>query len=120
MAISGLILEYFLAKGWTSSAMLILQSVVVPEISYLAINMFIILGALNVAIVSSLKTLLNKFVSIPKGQELTDEQIRTTGLLYFGMTVIPLTISLPFFWCGGNEMRKKKNKETQGWTAEEK
>lgn len=45
LSISGVYCEYFLAKGWTSAAMLILSTVVDPSISYLGITMFIIIGA---------------------------------------------------------------------------
>jgi hypothetical protein len=50
VAIGGIYCEYFLAKGWTSSAMLILSRVVDPEISYLGINSFIVLSTINYSV----------------------------------------------------------------------
>lgn len=50
VAIMGVFLEYILSKGWTSSGMLILSRVVDPEIGYLGINAFNVLGTINQAI----------------------------------------------------------------------
>lgn len=64
IAISGLFGEYFLAKGWTSSAMLILQTVVDPQISYLGINMFITLGNIDNVISAAIKNFVTKLFDI--------------------------------------------------------
>ena len=50
LAISGVYCEYFLAKGWTSSAILIMSKVVDPEIAYLGITSFIVLTVFNRAV----------------------------------------------------------------------
>jgi len=44
---TGIYLEYFLSKGWTSGAIFVLKTVVDPSISYLSISLFILLTSIN-------------------------------------------------------------------------
>lgn len=102
LAIGGIYCEYFLAKGWTSSAMLILSRVVDPEIAYLGINTFIVLGVINQAITPQIiaKILGNKEFKVV-------EDSHESGMILFYACTIPLLLCCPFFYIAGRRMVKK-------------
>lgn len=102
LAVGGLYCEYFLAKGWTSSAMLILTRVVDPEISYLGINTFIMLGSLNNAITPNILTAII-------GDLHFEDNSGEIGDILFYMCVVALVTCCPFFYLAGKALVKKQN-----------
>lgn len=106
LAIGGIYCEYFFAKGWTSSAILILSRVVDPEISYLGINTFIVLSVLNNAVTPIvIHLILGKTLGFATG----DAHIsKTAGFYVLIALCVPLVICCPFFWVAGKTMVKKQ------------
>lgn len=52
IAMMGLFLDQLVGKGWGSSAMFMLRTIVDPKISYLSVNLFMILICINSMITS--------------------------------------------------------------------
>lgn len=48
----GIYVELFVGRGWGSSALFMLRSMVEPEIAYLSVNLFMLLTSLNATITS--------------------------------------------------------------------
>ena len=100
---SGIYLEYFIAKGWTSSAILILKTVVDPSISYMGISMFILLTCINGMIAQNVLAFIMHTYDIHPQESPGDY-----GLLVTFFTTIPCLICVPFFLHAGCIMKKIK------------
>ena len=114
----GIFLEFFLAKGWPSCAILSLKTVVDPTISYLGISMFIIVQCLNQMVASNVMAhLVNKFDVSPSSK---DPDVRQQyGYIMTAMTTIPCLICVPFFFIAGLKMRQIKKGQEKGLKKEE-
>lgn len=100
---AGIYLEWFLAKGWTSGALLILRTIVDPSIAYMGISCFIILTSINSMVTTNLLAL---FVEKYKISPL--EAPQEYGELVTAFTIIPCVLCVPFFIYAGLIMRKMK------------
>jgi hypothetical protein len=106
LSMTGIYLEWFLAKGWTSGAIYILKIVVDPSISHLSISFFIMLTSVNSFISANIMAYIVEKNDI---DPLTTPKEYGTLVTY--MTTIPLVVCAPFFIYAGLVMRSiKKNK----------
>jgi hypothetical protein len=106
LSMTGIYLEYFLAKGWTSGAIFILKTVVHPSITYLSISIFILLTSLNSIVSANIMAFMMDKYDI-KPRENPDKY----GTLVTLQTTIPLILCVPFFFYGGLIMRNVKRKK---------
>lgn len=105
LAMYGIYFEFFLAKGWTSCAILALKTVVDPSISYLGISMFIIVQCLNQMVAANIMAYIIRIFDLNP----IDNQLYY-GYLVTAMTTIPCLLCCPFFLCAGVLMVKKRKK----------
>jgi hypothetical protein len=100
---TGIHLEYFVCRGWGSSAMYMLITIVDPTISYLGVSLFLVLTCINSLISTSvIAFFVGKFDMDP----LTTPT--EYGNLVTMICCIPLVLSIPFFIYAGLVMRSNK------------
>lgn len=109
IAMYGIYLEFFIAKGWPSCAILAIKTVCDPEIAYLGISMFIIIQCLNQMVAANIMAFVIKKLSL---DPISTKQ--KYSLLITANTTIPCILCCPFFICAGVSMiRKRKQLEKE-------
>jgi hypothetical protein len=103
---TGIYLEYFIAKGWTSGAMYILRTIVDPSIAYMGISCFIVLTSINSMFTTNLLAIIVQERNIGP---LTDPA--EYGNLVTCFTTIPCLLCTPFFLYAGLMMRRIKREK---------
>jgi hypothetical protein len=103
ISMAGIYSEYFFAKGWTSSAILMLKEVVDPSISYLSISFFILTTSVTTMLSSNLFGQLTKYLQL---KPIDDPDLYGNYMAIF--TITPIVLCIPFFLYGGCVMRNKK------------
>jgi hypothetical protein len=103
---TGIYLEFFIGKGWTSGALLILRTVVDPSIAYLGISCFIVLTSINsIVMANGLAWIVSKYNIGPLSNP------TEYGNLVTAFTTIPCLICIPFFLYAGVIMRNIKREK---------
>lgn len=96
LTIGGIVGEYFLARGWTSLTVYMLQTVVDPSIKGITVAMYLWFKTIVGAIAP---LAFEKLYSYYDASPVDNKQ--GFGNLMSVMTIIPCAISIPLFYVGG-------------------
>jgi hypothetical protein len=94
------------AKGWTAPAILILKTVVDPSIASLAVAMFLFMANVVNSIAAAILGKLTDSYHLDPTRNPSGY-----GDLVTAMTVIPCSLSIPFFLISGYKLRTIKRRK---------
>jgi hypothetical protein len=107
LSLSGSLLQILLAKGWTAPALLILKTVVPPEIGSYSIGVFLLITNIT----SSLSAFA--FGEAQQTYNIHPQSGHEYGRLILYFTTIPAALCMPFFFLAGLKMREIKRQKIE-------